>query len=114
MILDRAVRGDRAPPPASGLTLDHVGVAVPDAKPLQEIFQPSSGFAPAPSEDIGPHRLRFVDTGTASIELVEPLTADAPIAKFLAKREARCRTTSASSCPTCRRCWRRCASAGCA
>ena len=39
-------------------------------------------------EDVGPHRLRFVETGGTTLELVEPLAPDAPIAKFLENRGA--------------------------
>jgi methylmalonyl-CoA/ethylmalonyl-CoA epimerase len=37
-------------------------------------------------EDVGLHRLRFVESGAATLELVEPLSDEAPIAKFIAKR----------------------------
>jgi methylmalonyl-CoA/ethylmalonyl-CoA epimerase len=35
---------------------------------------------------VGLHRLRFVESGDSTLELVEPLSAEAPIAKFIAKR----------------------------
>ena len=38
------------------------------------------------AEDVGLHRLRFVETGDATIELVEPLSPDAPVAKFIANK----------------------------
>ncbi|MEZ5317633.1 MAG: methylmalonyl Co-A mutase-associated GTPase MeaB [Vicinamibacterales bacterium] len=71
-----------------GLTLDHVGIAVPDAAPFVERFRDLFGLATDTPEDVGQHRVRFVGTGGATLELVEPLTPEAPVAKFLASRGA--------------------------
>ena len=66
--------------------LDHVGVAVGEATPLRELFTRLFGLATTDPEDVGRHRVRFIETGDATIELVEPLTPDSPVAKFLEKK----------------------------
>jgi methylmalonyl-CoA epimerase len=67
-------------------SLDHVGVAVSDAALLRGVFERLFGLSTGEPEDLGEHRIRFVELGDATIELVEPLTADAPVAKFLEKK----------------------------
>ena len=73
---------------AKTVTLDHVGIAVEDATAMRDLFSRLFGLATGEPEVVGPHRLRFVETGGTSLELVEPLNAEAPIAKFLAKKGA--------------------------
>ena len=68
------------------LSLDHVGVAVRDASELSTIFDRLFGLRTGPPEDLGPHRVRFIETSGTTVELVEATTPDAPIAKFLEKR----------------------------
>ena len=63
--------------------IDHVGVAVRDAAPFIETFTRLFDLHTGEPEDVGPHRIRFIDTGDSTIELVEALTPDSPIAKFL-------------------------------
>jgi LAO/AO transport system kinase len=72
--------------PSAGMPLDHVGIAVADAPALAAIFQRLVGLQTDEPEVIGSHRLRFVDAGGATLELVEAAAPDAPVAKFLAKR----------------------------
>jgi methylmalonyl-CoA epimerase len=67
-------------------TLDHLGIAVADSSAMQAFFKTHFGLETTAPEDIGPHRLRFVETGASTLELVEPLSDDAPVAKFIAKR----------------------------
>jgi len=74
------------PKTTSGVVLDHLGIAVADSTAMQAFFKDHFGLATSELEDIGLHRLRFVESGDATLELVEPLGADAPIAKFIAKR----------------------------
>jgi GTPase len=66
--------------------IDHVGIAVADATALREMFARVFDLATDEPEDVGQHRVRFVQTGDATLELVEPLTPDSPIARFLEKR----------------------------
>jgi len=70
----------------AGAPLDHVGIAVNDAAAFSELFRKLAGLATDEPEVVGSHRLRFVDAGGATLELVEATSPDAPVAKFLAKR----------------------------
>ncbi|HKV99523.1 MAG TPA: methylmalonyl Co-A mutase-associated GTPase MeaB [Vicinamibacterales bacterium] len=66
--------------------IDHIGVAVSDVAALTEMFAALFGLRTSDAEDVGLHRLRFVETGDTTIELVEPLSPDAPVAKFIANK----------------------------
>jgi LAO/AO transport system kinase len=66
-------------------TIDHVGVAVEDATALVTFFQQVFGLDTDEPEVVGLHRLRFVATGDATVELVEPLSTDSPIGRYLAR-----------------------------
>jgi LAO/AO transport system kinase len=66
--------------------LDHVGVASRDAAPFVDLFARLFDLETDAPEDVGQHRVRFVDTGDATIELVEAVVPDAPVERFLAKR----------------------------
>jgi LAO/AO transport system kinase len=79
-VLARAIRTSGAD------VLDHVGIAVADASELVSLFQTLFQLHTGPPEDVGRHRVRFVETGDATLELVEPLQPDSPVAKFLEKR----------------------------
>jgi LAO/AO transport system kinase len=72
--------------PAPARVLDHVGIALADAPGLAAVFARLFGLRTGEPEDVGPHRLRFVEAGEATLELVEPLRDDAPVAKYLATR----------------------------
>jgi LAO/AO transport system kinase len=71
---------------ASAPSLDHVGVAVRDAADLTAIFERLFGLSTDQPEAVGQHRVRFVGTAGTTIELVEPIAPDAPVARFLDKR----------------------------
>lgn len=66
--------------------LDHVGIAVTDAPRFAALFADWFGLTTDQPETVGLHRLRFVEAGGVTLELVEPLSDEAPVAKFLAKR----------------------------
>ena len=66
--------------------IDHVGIAVKDAVAVAALFRDLLGLETGEPEIIGAHRLRFVEAGGATLELVEAVTAEAPVAKFLEKR----------------------------
>jgi LAO/AO transport system kinase len=70
----------------AGSPIDHVGVATADAAELIDVFKNLFGFRTGDPEDLGPHRIRFVETGDTTIELVEPRTPDSAIGKFLRNR----------------------------
>jgi LAO/AO transport system kinase len=73
---------------AKTAALDHVGIAVEDATAMRALFGHHFGLATGEPEVVGLHRLQFVETGETTLELVEPVSADAPIAKFIAKKGA--------------------------
>lgn len=66
--------------------LDHIAIAVRDTEAALERFAAGYGLAVSASEVIErPHvRLTYLDCGNASIQLVEPLDDESPIAEFLA------------------------------
>jgi LAO/AO transport system kinase len=66
--------------------VDHVGVAVSDVPGVVDMFSKLFGLSTSEPEDVGLHRLRFVQSGDTTIELVEPLSPDAPVGKFLASK----------------------------
>jgi LAO/AO transport system kinase len=68
--------------------LDHTGIAVKDATEYVALFERLFGLRTGAPEDVGRHRVRFVETGDATLELVEPLAPDSPVAAFLEKRGA--------------------------
>jgi methylmalonyl-CoA epimerase len=69
-----------------GLALDHVGIAVEQADDLVAWLFQTFGLETSAAEDVGPHRLRFVQTTGGTLELVEPKSPEAPVAKFLKTR----------------------------
>jgi LAO/AO transport system kinase len=81
-VLGRALSGREAG------HLDHVGVAAADAMEFVDLFARLFGLETGPPEDVGPHRVRFIETGDTTIELVEPRTPEAAVAKFLRARGA--------------------------
>ncbi len=85
-ILQRAVGHDGS---AGTMTrLDHVGIAVSDAAPFVDLFSSLFALTTDAPEDVGQHRVRFIGTGDATLELVEPLAPDSPVAKFIDRRGA--------------------------
>ncbi len=81
-VLGRALAGREAG------RLDHVGVAVTDAAEVVDLFARLFGLQTGEPEDVGPHRVRFIGTGDTTIELVEPRSPEAAVAKFLRARGA--------------------------
>lgn len=72
------------------MDLSHISIVVPNLeaaiKTMREIYGLASG-------EIGENqqqgvRLAYVDLGNSKIELMQPLTADSPIGRFLAKHPA--------------------------
>jgi methylmalonyl-CoA epimerase len=69
-----------------GGALDHVGIAVDNAAAMRDLFAMLFGLATDTPEVVGLHRLQFVQAGDTTLELVEPVTDEAPVAKFIAKK----------------------------
>jgi GTPase len=74
-----------AAPARRAFSIDHVGVAVTNAAEYMTLFDRLFGLKTDEPSDVGVHRIRFIQTGESTIELVEPLAPEAPIAKFLDK-----------------------------
>jgi LAO/AO transport system kinase len=89
-IAERRARREtgRDMPQAAAPVIDHIGVAVRDAEPFAAMLYALFGLETGAPETLGVHLLRFADTGTSAVELVQPLTADSPVSKFLAARDA--------------------------
>ena len=69
-------------------TLDHIGIAVADLSQALAFYRDALGLEVEPPEEVPSQRVRahFVPVGEATIELLEPTSADSPIAKFIEKR----------------------------
>jgi methylmalonyl-CoA/ethylmalonyl-CoA epimerase len=70
--------------------LSHISIVVPDLeaaiKTMREVYGLASGdIAENVQQGV---RLTYIDLGNSKIELVQPLTADSPIGRFLAKHPA--------------------------
>ncbi len=68
--------------------LEHIGIAVREAKATAALFERLLGVAPYKVETVAREGVRthFIDAGTAKLELLEALTEDSPVAKFLDRR----------------------------
>jgi len=85
-VIGRALASGAPSQSVTGFPLDHVGIAVRDAGPFVTMFANLLGLSTDEPEVVGSHRLRFVEAGGVTLELVEAVTDDAPVAKFLGKR----------------------------
>jgi methylmalonyl-CoA/ethylmalonyl-CoA epimerase len=67
--------------------LDHLAIAVPDTEAALKIWRDQFGFPVVVSEVVnnGTTRLTHLDLGNTHLQLVEPLTDDHPIRKWLAE-----------------------------
>jgi methylmalonyl-CoA/ethylmalonyl-CoA epimerase len=70
--------------------LSHISIVVPDLeaaiKTMREVYGLASGdIAENVQQGV---RLTYIDLGNSKIELIQPLTADSPIGRFLAKHPA--------------------------
>ncbi|MGE0863865.1 MAG: methylmalonyl-CoA epimerase [Vicinamibacterales bacterium] len=68
--------------------LDHIGIAVSDLPASLAFFRDTLGLHLEASEEIGSQKVRahFLSTGQSSLELLEAIAADSPIARYLDKR----------------------------
>ena len=67
--------------------IDHVGVAVASIDEALDVYR-ALGLVEAKREDVPGQKVTvaFLPVGESRIELLEPTSADSPVAKFLAKR----------------------------
>ena len=76
------------PAPATTPRVDHLGIAVRDLASVVEVWERTLGVrASAPEEIVAQKvRVRFLAVGGAHLELLEPTSPDAAIARFLERR----------------------------
>lgn len=67
--------------------IDHLGIAVKSLAQAKKFYE-NLGLSPMEDETVEAEKVRLsmVPVGESRIELLEPLSDDSPIAKFLAKR----------------------------
>lgn len=68
--------------------IDHVAIAVHSIRDSLPIYERMTGATGSPVERVEAQGVDvvFVDSGTARIELLEPLRPDSPVGRFLEKR----------------------------
>src|SRR6516164_1245192 len=68
-------------------SLDHVAIVVPDTEAALKVWRDRVGLAVLLSEVVnnGAVRLTHLDLGNTHLQLVEPLTADHPLRRWLAE-----------------------------
>ena len=74
--------------PLQDLPLDHVAIAVHSIDDVLPSFQAATGGQGSPRERVESQgvELCFVGSGPGRLELLQPLTPDSPVGRFLAKR----------------------------
>ena len=70
------------------MKIDHIGIATRTLEETTALWQAALGLEVESTEDIGEQgvRVAMLPIGDTHIELLEPLTAESPIGKFLDKR----------------------------
>ena len=68
--------------------VDHVGIAVKDIQKALELFQDVFGAPPAEITEMQDQGIRatLIQVGQTRLELLEPLTADSPVGRFIEQR----------------------------
>lgn len=64
----------------------HVGIAVPDLDAALAFYRDVLGLTPHPPEQADGATIVSLPFGESAVELLAPLTADGPIARFLERR----------------------------
>jgi methylmalonyl-CoA/ethylmalonyl-CoA epimerase len=74
--------------PVAGLPLDHVAIAVASIQDALPALEAVTGAAGSPRERVESQgvELCFVGTGDGKLELLQPLSPDSPVGRFLEKR----------------------------
>ncbi len=67
-------------------TIAHIGVAVDSIEAAVPFYRDVLGLQPGPPEEADGARIVSLPFGPSEVELLEPQSAESPIAKFLAKR----------------------------
>ncbi len=66
--------------------IDHIGIAVRNLEAARSFYEKSLGLKVENEEILGEMRIAFVPVGDVNVELIESMTPDGVIAKFIAKR----------------------------
>jgi methylmalonyl-CoA epimerase len=74
------------PDPISGARIAHIGVAVTDLAAALPFYTQVLGLVPHPPETADGARIVSIPFGDSEVELLQPLSAESPVAKFIAKR----------------------------
>lgn len=72
--------------PDPSARLAHVGVAVPSIAAALPFYRDILGVTPSPLENADGAAIVSLPLGGVDVELLEPQSADSPVAKFLARR----------------------------
>lgn len=70
------------------LKVDHIGIALRSVEPALSILSEKLGMKTEGSEEVSSQKVRttFLDAGGTHLELLESLSADSAVAKFIEKR----------------------------
>ncbi len=70
------------------LRIEHIGIAVRDLEKSNRLFEALLGVGPYKEETVESEKVKtsFFQTGQTKLELLESLTDDGPIARYLEKR----------------------------
>ncbi len=65
--------------------LDHIGIAVRDLEESLSFFRDQLGLEDAGREEVKEQKVKvaFLPTGESKLELLEPVSEDSPVAKFI-------------------------------
>lgn len=68
--------------------IDHIAIAVEDIEKAAAFFTDALGLSVSGREDVPEQKTRvaFIDIGQVRIELIQPMSADSPVQKFLDKK----------------------------
>ncbi len=67
-------------------TIAHIGIAVPNVETALRFYRDVLQVPTRGPEEADGARIVHLDFGSSEVELLEPLEADSPIGKFLARR----------------------------
>lgn len=68
--------------------LDHIGIAVKDLETVLGLYSKGFGLSPAGVETVPDHQVKtaFLPVGETHLELLQSLSPDGPIGRFVARR----------------------------
>ena len=69
-----------------GARIAHIGIAVTDLAAALPFYTEVLGLTPRPAETADGATIVSIPFGASDVELLQPLSAESPVAKFIAKR----------------------------